>query len=148
MLLALFVFMQFYRPERNISHGNHSIGFLTETNPDPGLRSTLKATCYNCHSAHTEYPWYNNIAPFSYGMANHINKGKEKLDFSEWEAYSTEKKIGKLEKIIETVEGNRMPLKVFNWFHKKEELTQVQREDILNWAKNTKALYQLGRRPK
>ncbi len=146
-LLVLFVAMQFYRPEKNQAQGDHTALFLTETNPPKDVKVILKQTCYDCHSNNTKYPWYNNIAPVSYWMAEHVKDGKKHLNFSDWQNYSVKKKDHKLEEVIEMVEEGEMPLNEYTWTHDEAKLTETQRHAIIEWAKRTKALYQLNLQP-
>lgn len=139
--------MQFYRPEKNISQGNHTLVFLEETNPPNQVQEILQESCYDCHSNNTSYPWYNNVAPVSYWMSDHINEGKEHLNFSDWENYTLKKKDHKLEELIEEVEEGKMPLKEYKWTHDSAKLTQEQIDSLVSWAKRTRILYQLGKRP-
>jgi len=146
-LLVIFVLMQFYRPEKNSSQGDHTATFIAETNPPTEVKTILVQTCYDCHSDNTEYPWYNNIAPVSYWLADHVKHGKGHLNFSAWEEYDTKKKDHKLEEVIEMVENGEMPLKEYTWTHEEARLTEKQREGIIEWAKRTRAIYQLDLRP-
>ncbi|MFK7812341.1 MAG: heme-binding domain-containing protein [Maribacter sp.] len=147
-LLLVFVAMQFYRPQKNQAQGNHTQEFVTETNPPQDVKVILQQACYDCHSNNTEYPWYNNIAPVSYWLADHVKDGKKHLNFSDWKSYTLKKKDHKLEEVIQMVEEGEMPLKEYTWTHKEAKLTTEQRTDILNWVKQTRALYQLNLQPK
>lgn len=147
-LLLIFVAMQFYRPEKNQAQGDHTAQFLTETNPPDKVKIILQQTCYDCHSNTTEYPWYNNVAPVSYWLANHVKDGKKHLNFSAWESYSAKKKDHKLEEVIEMVEEGEMPLNEYTWTHEEANLSEEQRNDIIEWAKQTRAFYQLNQQPK
>jgi len=147
-LLLIFIAMQFYRPEKNQAQGNHTAQFLTETNPSSDIKIILQQTCYDCHSNNTEYPWYNNIAPVSYWLADHVKDGKKHLNFSDWESYSVKKKDHKLEEVIEMIEDGEMPLKEYTWTHAEAKLTDEQRNGVIAWAKKTRALYQLNQQPK
>jgi len=143
LLLVLFA-MQFYRPEKNTKQGNHTVIFITETNPPEEVNFILKNTCYDCHSNNTRYPWYNNIAPVSYWLADHIKQGKEELNFSAWEGYSSKKKSHKLEEVVEVIEEGDMPLKEYTWTHAEAKLTYEQKHAIIKWAKQSRVLYQLN----
>lgn len=147
ILLIVFMAMQFFRPAKNVTIGDHTALFLSETNPPREVKLMLETTCYDCHSNHTVYPWYANIAPLSYWMAGHIRVGKGHLNFSEWESYTSKKKDHKLEELIEEVEGGEMPLKEYRWTHKEARLTPEQKELVMEWAKKSRALYQLGPQP-
>ncbi len=146
LLLVVFVGMQFYRPDKNQAQGDHTAEFLTETNPPSEVKAILQQTCYDCHSNNTEYPWYNNIAPVSYWLSDHVTDGKKHLNFSVWNTYELKKKDHKLEELIEEVEEGEMPLKEYTWTHVSASLTEEQRNAIVDWAKQTRALYQLNLR--
>ncbi|MDX1314936.1 MAG: heme-binding domain-containing protein, partial [Eudoraea sp.] len=102
---------------------------------------------YDCHSNHTVYPWYNNIAPVSYWMADHVDHGKGDLNFSDWATYSGKKKDHKLEEVVEVMEDEVMPLKEYTWTHEEARLSKEQRKAIIEWAEKTRLLYQLDQRP-
>ncbi len=147
ILLVVLIVMQFYRPEKNTAQGDHTAIFITETNPPEDVNLILKNTCYDCHSNNTKYPWYNNIAPVSYWLADHIIHGKEELNFSVWGSYSAKKKSHKLEEVVEVIEDNAMPLKEYTWTHAEAKLTDAQKQAIIKWAKQSRALYQLNQQP-
>jgi len=44
----------------------------------------LVRACGNCHSNHTDWPWYSRLAPFSWWIAQHVREGREKLDFEKY----------------------------------------------------------------
>ena len=147
-LLVVFIAIQFYRPEKNISKENDIAAFMHETNPPEEVRTILKTTCFDCHSNSTVYPWYDNIAPVSFWLADHIEEGKSELNFSEWATYSDKKKDHKLEELYEETEKRAMPLKEYIWTHEEARLTQAQIDAVVKWAKETRSLYQLGNQPK
>ena len=146
LLLVVFVGMQFYRPDKNQTQEDHTSIFLTETNPPAEVKMILTQTCYDCHSNNTAYPWYHYIAPVSFWLAQHIKDGKKQLNFSAWDTYELKKKDHKFEELIEQVQLGEMPLKEYTWTHEKARLTEEQRTAILEWAKQTRALYQLNLR--
>ena len=148
VLLLVLIAMQFYRPEKNMAQGNHTAIFITETNPPEDVKLILKSTCYDCHSNNTSYPWYNNIAPVSYWLADHVKQGKDELNFSVWSSYSAKKKDHKLEEVVEVIEEGEMPLMEYTWTHAEAKLTDVQKQAIIKWAKQSWVLYQLNQQPR
>lgn len=142
-LLVILIAMQFYIPEKNSAETDLKTVFLTETNPSKEVQKILTTSCYDCHSNTTAYPWYNNIAPISYWLADHVKDGKKHLNFSDWENYSLKKKDHKLEEVIETVESGEMPLNEYTWTHGEANLTDAQKQALITWVKDTRALYQL-----
>ena len=90
-LIAL-VIIQFIRPEKNSGGYESVITFENETKPSVAVAEILKTNCYDCHSNHTQYPWYSEIAPISYFLKDHIDEGKEHFNVSAWDSYSIKKK--------------------------------------------------------
>ena len=147
-LLVIFVALQFYRPEKNQAQGNHTALFITQTNPSPEVKLILQESCYDCHSNNTEYPWYNNVAPVSYWLSNHIKDGKKHLNFSDWGNYDNKKKDHKLEEVVDMIEAGEMPLNEYTWTHETAKLTEEQQNAVIAWANKTRLLYQLDQKPK
>jgi hypothetical protein len=143
-IVVVLLVMQFFPPDKNIGSSNHLNNFLVETNPSETVRGILQNACYDCHSNHTEYPWYNKIAPVSYWMAAHVNDGKKHLNFSEWDNYDLEQKAHKLEELIEEVEEGHMPLPPYLITHESARLNQDEMDALLTWAKQTKQAYSLN----
>lgn len=140
-LLVVLIGMQFYRPEKNQAEGDYVVAFEAETEPSAEVKQILRSACYDCHSANTEYPWYNNVAPVSYWLADHIKDGKKHLNFSDWENYTVEKKDHKLEEVVEEVKKGEMPLKEYTWTHGDARLTQDQIIALVTWADGARAKY-------
>lgn len=148
LLLLLFVIIQFFRPDKNSNQGDHLASFINETNPPEDVKVILAQSCYDCHSNDTEYPWYNNVAPVSFWISDHIQHGKRNLNLSDWGSYTKTEKQHKLEELIAVIEDDKMPLMQYTWIHPEARLTREQREAVLEWSKQTKVLYELGRQPR
>ncbi len=93
----------------------------------------LKKACYDCHSNETIYPWYSNIAPFSFSIDSHIKEGRKVLNFSLWEKYTQSQKEKKLKDIYRTVYA-AMPLESYIWLHEEANLDKKTRKMIRNWT--------------
>lgn len=129
MLLALvFVGMQFIPVNRQPLVQLAENDFAAQENLNPEALKLLKAACYDCHSNTTDYPWYSYIAPISFIVNDHIEEGKEELNFSAWAGYSAPKKAHKLEECSEALREGWMPLKEYVALHKSAKLTVQQRE--------------------
>ena len=101
--------------------------------PDAVLK-TFQNSCYDCHSNQTNYPWYAKIRPVAFWIANHVEEGKEELNFSTFGDYSLRRKFHKLEEISEQVEENEMPLKSYSVIHGNAKLSEVQKDEIKEWV--------------
>lgn len=129
IFLGLFVLMQFIQIDKT----NETADKNLEIKADEKVMNIFRTACYDCHSNETKYPWYSNIAPFSWVISNHIKDGKMALNFSLWEKYTKEEKSEHLKDIYRTVYA-AMPLQSYIWLHKEAELTKEQRNLIRDWT--------------
>lgn len=129
-LLFIFIVMQFFRIEKNNTDSDPTQDFIAITQPDEELAQILRTSCYDCHSNKVNYPWYTNIAPFSWWIKQHINEGREEFNFSEWGAYKDRRKDKKLKESIEMVKEGEMPLGSYTWIHNGAKLSEAQKEKL------------------
>ncbi|WP_438977295.1 heme-binding domain-containing protein [Polaribacter sp.] len=141
VLLIALVVAQFFGPEKNDGNLDTVNAFIAETNPPAEVTQILKTTCFDCHSAKTNYPWYNNITPVNYWLDEHVRDGKKHLDFSKWSEYSLKRKEHKMDELYEEVEKKEMPLNSYTWTHADANLTQAQIDAVVAWAKKVQADY-------
>lgn len=146
-LLVLLVVAQFFGPEKNEGDMATLDAFLAETNPPDDVKLVLEETCYDCHSDVTRYPWYNNITPVNYWLAEHVADGKKHLNFSTWAETPLKRKDHKFEELIEMVEEKEMPLPSYTWTHKEAKLTDSQISAVVDWAKQVRMAYSLLPKP-
>ena len=92
---AVFLLMQFIRPQKV----EYSEDETYEIVLPPDIKEIFVRACYDCHSNKINYPWYSNVAPFSWVVANHTNEGVNALNFSNWEKYTKTQKNEKLKAI-------------------------------------------------
>lgn len=140
-LLIVFIIAQFFGPDKNEGDFASIEAFIAETKPSPEVKGILQESCFDCHSDVTRYPWYNNITPVNYWLADHIDHGKGHFDVSKWSAYSVKKKDHKLDELIEMVEEKEMPLNSYTWTHSEAKLTDAQIKAVVDWAKDVRATY-------
>ena len=147
VLLVIFVVAQFFRPEKNEGELTSFEPFLAETNPPDDVTYILKETCFDCHSDVTRYPWYDQITPVNYWLAEHVADGKKHFNISAWDDYSTKKKDHKFEELIEMVEDKEMPLESYTYTHTEAKLTDAQIAAVVDWAKKVRLKYSLEPKP-
>jgi hypothetical protein len=133
-LVVALILVQFVRPERNLSGEATNDITKVYTVPD-NVQPILKKACYDCHSNHTEYPWYTNIQPAGLWMQHHVNEGKGELNFNEFAKYTPKRQNHKMEELIGMVEENEMPLSSYTWIHKNAILTAEEKNALIYWAK-------------
>ena len=134
VLLLVFVVIQFFRPAKNISQGISVSDITTKYAIPQDVQATLKTSCYDCHSNNTIYPWYNNIQPVAWWLANHIKEGKNDLNFSEFTTYKIGKQYRKLEQINDLVKKDEMPIGSYTLIHRDAILNEQQKLGIANWV--------------
>jgi hypothetical protein len=50
----------------------------------PRTRELAVRACFDCHSNDTRWPWYANVAPFSWAVQLDVEAGRSVVNFSEW----------------------------------------------------------------
>lgn len=133
-LLVVLVVIQFIRPERNVSEIPSQNDIRVHYSVPANVESILKRACYDCHSNNTNYPWYANIQPVLWWLQDHIEEGKEELNFSEFATYSPKKADHKLDEVIEMVEEEEMPLESYTYIHKDAVLSSSEKKLLMDWA--------------
>ena len=124
ILLVALVVIQFIPVEKNIQDNYTSVvAFETETNMPENIKAIMRKDCYDCHSNQTVYPWYAQIAPANFFLADHVEEGKEH----------------KLDELIEEVEEGEMPLESYTWVH--GTITEEEKESLISWAKLARQVY-------
>lgn len=137
-LVLLFVAIQFVRPAKNLSAtpGPHDITALHPT--PPAVKQLLAVACYDCHSNHTRYPWYAEVQPLGWWLAQHVRDGKHELNFSELGAYSKKTAARKLDACIDEVTDKAMPLPSYRLNHRDARLTEAQTKLLTDWFEDTR----------
>lgn len=134
VLLVAFVIIQFIPSDRpaNQPVSGQDIFEMEEIPPEVGI--ILKKACYDCHSQSVKYPWYSDVAPVSWLVARDVKMGREHLDFGKWGELSKRDQIKVLGEIAEEVEDENMPMQIYINMHSEADLTEKQRELIVNWS--------------
>ena len=145
-VLAVFlVLIQFYRPDSNHSSYESAVNeFIQQNNVSSEVESVLKTSCFDCHSNHTSYPFYAQVAPISFWINHHVEEGKEHLNFSDWNNYSIKKKLHKLDEIIEEIDEHEMPLGSYTLIHRDAKLKEESSKLLINWSKELQNAYILN----
>jgi hypothetical protein len=81
-IVAIFLVMQVIPYGR--THSNPRV--IKEPSWDtPRTRELAKRACFDCHSNETRWPWYANVAPFSWVVERDVNTAREVVNFSAWQ---------------------------------------------------------------
>ncbi len=101
------------------------------------INKILQKSCYDCHSHQTRWPWYSRIAPSSWLVIHDVDEGREHLNFSTWNNYTSREKIKIYEEIREVLEEEEMPLKPYLWLHPEAGLSEVDKQILYQWVSQT-----------
>jgi hypothetical protein len=135
-LLIILIIAQFIQPPHNSGAAASPTDITHAVAVPDSVMAVLETACYDCHSNHTNYPWYSKITPVNWWLNNHINEGKRHFNFSDFNKGSYKRKTKRLDEVAETVEKHEMPLNSYLWIHKEAKLTEAQQKMIIDWAKN------------
>jgi hypothetical protein len=133
VLVVILVGIQFIPTTHNQSDEVSETDFIKAFSAPNNIKMLLKTSCYDCHSNNTKYPWYDKIQPLSWLLEDHINNGKEELNFSEFGLYSKRKQKSKLKSIISQIKDNEMPLSSYTILHSKAKLSKNDKKLIMDW---------------
>jgi hypothetical protein len=132
-LLVLAIAVQFYRPEKNLAAAPAKTDLLA-LHPAPAeVRQLLQAGCYDCHSDHTRYPWYAEIQPLGWWLAQHVRDGKRELNLSTFGELTRKRQASKLEEMVDVIERREMPLKSYTITHRDAVFTDAQIKQLNGW---------------
>jgi hypothetical protein len=135
-LLIILVLIQFIRPARNQSSAQSPNDIIAHYIVPGDVQAVLQRACNDCHSNNTTYPWYANVQPFGWWLQNHIDEGKQHLNFSEFGTYNKKKQAHKMEEVSEMVEDDEMPLASYTWIHHDAKLSKEDKDLLLSWSKS------------
>ena len=131
-LVALIV-IQFFPITLNESDTVPQSDFMVENQVPATIKNRLQVSCYDCHSNNTDYPWYSKIQPAAWYLEDHIQDGKDELNFNEWAEYSDRRKNSKLRSIISQIEEDKMPLDSYTLIHKDAILSDEDKRVIIDY---------------
>ncbi len=139
LLLAIAV-LQFFQIDKTNPVADPALDFMNITNPPDEIATILKTACYDCHSYNTRYPWYTNIQPVAWWVKDHIDHGRDELNFSEFGNYTERRADHKLEEAAEYTLNEEMPLPSYTWGHSDARLTDQERKYLADWFEDQRAI--------
>lgn len=102
---------------------------------DRALTEKLAAgACLDCHSNLTDWRWYANVAPYSWLIQRDVERGRSRLNFSEWDRPQPPPDV-----IVAAVAGGSMPPVQYRALHAAARLSDAQREELVRGLRRTLA---------
>src|SRR5690348_9218550 len=91
----------------------------------PRTRELAVRACFDCHSNETRWPWYANLAPFSWVVQRDVDSAREVVNFSVWNAkYDLAGWSG------HSVRSGTMPPTKYTVAHPEAQLTPAELEEL------------------
>ncbi|MGZ4269224.1 MAG: heme-binding domain-containing protein [Solirubrobacteraceae bacterium] len=100
---------------------------------DPAAAAIAAKACMDCHSNHTRWPWYTDIAPASFLAVSDVKGGREHLNLSRWD-----KPQPGLGDVVESITGGGMPPTQYTLIHSSARLSAGEKRVL---AAGFRALY-------
>lgn len=135
-ICAVLIIIQFFRPDRTNPPINPAESIEADSTVPASVISILRTSCYDCHSNETVWPWYSNVAPASWLVANDVHEGRRMMNFSVWKTYPLSRKVAKVSGIYDQISKGNMPLSKYLLLHPNARLTPEQRDTLLNWTQD------------
>jgi hypothetical protein len=131
--------MQLTNPARTNPPESPGHDLLATNAPPAEIAALLQASCYDCHSVETKWPWYSRVAPMSWLVVGHVNDGRKRLNFSDWPHGDPERAAKKWRRVSEQLRSGEMPLPSYARIHAPARLTPEQREQLARWTEQEAA---------
>ncbi|MDQ1568397.1 MAG: hypothetical protein QOF96_3277 [Actinomycetota bacterium] len=95
----------------------------------PATRQLAVSACFNCHSNRSHLAWFEHIAPLSWWIAGHVDEGRGKLNFSEYDP----NRHGSGGRIAREVQNGSMPPGYYTWFwqHGEAKLSPADKDALI-----------------
>jgi hypothetical protein len=91
-----------------------------------GTRALAVRTCFDCHSNETIWPWYSHVAPVSWLNQRDVDKGRRKLNFSQWDQPQKEARES-----AKTVRKGKMPPWFYSAIHPDSRLAPAEAQALI-----------------
>ncbi|MEO8380261.1 MAG: heme-binding domain-containing protein [Acidobacteriota bacterium] len=128
---VLFLLSQFLRPELS----NRPVDPKRQLHAPANVQAILDRSCADCHSSQTHWPWYANVSPLSWWLADHVKAGRSEINFSNFPTTPANRAAHKMEEVCEQVEKGEMPIREYLWMHRSAGLSAADKQTICTWAK-------------
>lgn len=134
LLPVLLLVIQVIRPARTNPQAPPGLS-LAAVDPAPvPVHQLLSSACFSCHSNQTVWPWYSEIAPFSWLIADDVKRARRQLNFSEWGRYDTGEKAHQFKEVRDILKEGDMPPWDYRLVHSEARLSDAQVATLTTWA--------------
>jgi mono/diheme cytochrome c family protein len=93
---------------------------------DPAARGVFKDACADCHSDHTNWRWYTNVAPASWLVQNDVDGGRSRFNVSEWDTPQPA-----VDALVQQIDGGGMPPLQYKLVHPSARLSAARKRRLV-----------------
>jgi hypothetical protein len=131
-----FLVIQVWRPDRTNPPVVPSHRLEAQMNVSQSVDAVLSRSCGDCHSNETHWPWYTNVSPISWFVANHVHGGRSHMNFSEWDGVKAQPGwVGnRLQGICKEIQSGGMPLCTYLMIHWNAKLSPDDIRVVCEWT--------------
>jgi hypothetical protein len=90
----------------------------------PETEALVRRACFDCHSNETVWPWYTYVAPMAFLISNHVEEGRDNLNFSTDTRFETRE-------MRQEIERGNMPLPQYLPLHPEAQLTDAEKQQLI-----------------
>jgi hypothetical protein len=131
---AVFIILQFFQIDKTAPPVNAAETLEAAIHVPPDISMIFARSCNDCHSHKTVYPWYSYIQPVGWWMRDHIEKGRDELNFSTFARLNAKQRSRKLEQICDEISEGKMPLPSYTWGHPDAVLSGSEKQAVCSWT--------------
>lgn len=132
LFLVIFIGLQFARPDRRNPPAPAEASLRAKA--PPHITAILDRSCRDCHSNETRWPWYTNVSPVSWLVADHVHQGREQFNYSEWTSYPSDDQDKFLGAMCDLAKRERMPLPSYLLIHREATLSPADVTALCSWS--------------
>jgi hypothetical protein len=134
VLLVCLVIVQFFGPAKTNPAVDASQTVEAKLQVTPAVSAITDRSCNDCHSNKTRWPWYSSVAPVSWFVIDHVNEGRDNMNFSEWGRYTPSDVDGLLKKMCREVKSGGMPLSSYTPLHPGSKPSAEDVKILCDWT--------------
>ena len=99
------------------------------------VKWVLRRACYDCHSTETRWPVWAYVAPMSWRVVADVDRARERLNFSDWTAYASERRVALRALVGPLTATHRMPLWYYLTLHPDARLSDADLALLQAWSR-------------
>ncbi len=132
-ILIVFAGMQTVRPERSNPPVNPELTLAAQYEVPDDVQRVLERACADCHSHRTRWPWYSQVAPASWLLADHVKDGRRHFNIDDFNEEMS------LKDVCQEIRTGSMPIKGYLLLHPDAKLTGAEIQTVCAWTQGARA---------